>query len=84
MGHLYFREENVMDSNGIREIIDDIVIGMDASSISDTDIFNEIGIDSLDFANILLEIEERYGVSIPNDDVEECGSIQQILDYISK
>ena len=30
-----------MDSNGIREIIDEIVIGIDLSSISDIDIFKE-------------------------------------------
>ena len=73
-----------MDSNGIREIIDEIVIGIDLSSISDIDIFKESGIDSLDHANVLLAVEEKYDVKIPDEDVGKCASIQQILDYFSK
>jgi acyl carrier protein len=35
----------------------------------------ECGLDSMDFASVLMEIEDRFKVAISEDDLERVGSI---------
>lgn len=45
---------------------------------------NEQGIDSLDSASIYLLIEEKYGFKIPDDDISQLDSINNIVTYVNK
>jgi len=40
------------------------------------------GMDSMEMSNIMLEIEEAYGIKIPDSDLDELDSIGDILDYV--
>jgi acyl carrier protein len=42
------------------------------------------GLDSMDFASILMEIEDRFKVSISEDDLERVGSIDGITAFIEE
>jgi len=42
----------------------------------------DAGIDSLDFANVLLTIEERYGVQIPDEQALELTSLGAMAEYV--
>ena len=74
----------MLDSEKLRKVIGDTVIGFDVSSLKDTDVFTESGIDSLDHMNLLLAIDDEYGLNIPDGDVDQCTSIQAIIDYFEK
>lgn len=39
-------------------------------------------VDSLDMANILLLIEEKYDIKIPDEDMSQIQSINDIVTYI--
>lgn len=41
-----------------------------------------LGVDSLDIASIFLNIRENFGVSIPDDDMDELDTIDKIVSYI--
>ena len=72
----------MITSDEIRAIIGDLVIGVDVSALGDDARFTESGIDSLDHINILLAIEERFGVHFPDEeDAEQWGSIDAVLEY---
>ncbi|MCC7275276.1 MAG: acyl carrier protein [Alphaproteobacteria bacterium] len=43
--------------------------------------FYDVGLDSLDHAQILMALEELHGLRIPEDDVDACRSIAAIIDY---
>ena len=43
----------------------------------------DLGVDSLDLSGILLEIEEKFGIKIPDSDIEHLTSINSIVAYIS-
>ena len=73
-----------MDSNEIRNIITEVVIGFNVNNLEDHQSFSEAGIDSLDHMNILLYIEENVGIEIPDSDVDKCNSIENIKSYINK
>jgi acyl carrier protein len=44
----------------------------------------ESGLDSLDFATLLLMIEDKYHVSIGEDDLEHLGTLNKLVNYIGK
>ncbi len=67
----------------IHEIIKEIVVGFDASELKDDQDFIDAGIDSLDHSNILLAIEEKTNVPIPDDEVENCSTINGIIKFLN-
>jgi len=55
----------------------------DADEISpSTNIMEDLGADSLDVVELLMAIEETFGVSVPDEDVTGLKTIQDIVDYI--
>ena len=73
-----------MKTEQIKDVITEVVIGFDIENLREDQNLLDAGIDSLDHMNILLAIEEQCGIEIPNQDVEECTSIEGILLYIQK
>jgi acyl carrier protein len=44
----------------------------------------DAGIDSLDHAALLLALEEKYAIKIPDSDVDGLSSINQIATYLER
>jgi acyl carrier protein len=43
---------------------------------------NDLGADSLDTVELVMALEEEFGVEIPDDDAEKIGTVQSAIDYI--
>lgn len=74
----------ILDGDQIRTIIKEAVKGVDVSQLGDEQAFSEIGIDSLDHSMILLAIEEKSNVKIPDEAVERCESIAGIIAFLQE
>jgi acyl carrier protein len=48
----------------------------------DTDLMNDLGADSLDLVELIMALEEEYGVSATDESVYEHKTIGEIADYI--
>ena len=58
---------------------------IDPSEITDeTDVVDDLGADSLDVVEILMTIEEEFGVSIPDDDVASLRKLSALTPYIEE
>lgn len=44
----------------------------------------EMGLDSLDHASILLAIEEKYGIKIPDEETPNLISLDALAGYVAK
>ena len=69
----------------INEIIEMIAkqLKVDVSEITpDTDILDDLGADSLDVVEILMSIEDTYGITIPDDEVQNLRTINLLSNYI--
>ena len=69
----------------INEIIEMIAkqLKVEVSEITpDTDIINDLGADSLDVVEILMTIEDTYGITIPDDEVQNLRTINLLKAYI--
>ena len=51
-------------------------IKMESSFIDD------LGADSLDIVELIMALEEEFGVEIPDEDVEKIGTVGEAINYI--
>lgn len=65
----------------IRDVIGKTIDDFDAAALSAGDDFFDAGLDSLDHATVLLGIQEDCGLTIPDEAVDQCRSINGILEY---
>jgi len=47
-----------------------------------TNIMDDLGADSLDVVEVLMAIEEHFGISVPDEDVTTLKTVRDIADYI--
>ncbi len=45
-------------------------------------ITDDIGVDSLDAVELVMELEEEFGIEIPDEDVEKMIIVEHIVKYI--
>ncbi len=57
--------------------VDDGKITLEAKFIDD------LGADSLDTVELIMQFEEEFGIEIPDEDAEGLLSVGQAVDYIS-
>ena len=58
-------------------------LGIPESQItSDASFVKDLGIDSLDYAELVMEFEQTFDVKIPDDDAERMQTIGQAVSYI--
>jgi len=48
----------------------------------ETDWMNDLGADSLDLVELIMSLEEEYGVSVTDESVYEHKNVGEIADYI--
>jgi acyl carrier protein len=73
-----------MQVDDIRKIIAENVIGFDVDSLSENDNFNDAGIDSLDLQSILLSLQEVHGMTVADEDIDQCQTISGIIALFKK
>ncbi len=58
-------------------------LGISESEITpDASFVKDLGIDSLDYAELVMEFEQSFDIKIPDDDAEKMQTIGQAVNYI--
>ena len=65
----------------LRSVLVDKVAGLNIKNLESETRFSDIGIDSLDMMMILLELDERYGIQISDEDIAKCVSLKTLLEF---
>ncbi|MFQ7034708.1 MAG: acyl carrier protein [Candidatus Borkfalkia sp.] len=50
----------------------------------ESDVVKDLGADSLDVVELLISLEDDYGISIPEDDIVNVKTVKDIVDMIEK
>ena len=59
-------------------------LGVDESEVTPNASFtNDLGADSLDTVELIMELEKEFGISIPDDQAEKISTVQDAVDYIA-
>ncbi len=68
------------------EKIVDIVVGQlgcDADTVTeDSAIVDDLGADSLDVVEMLMAVEENFGVVVPDEDIPNLKTVRDIMTYV--
>ena len=68
--------------NKIKEIIVD-KLGIEESEITDSASFtNDLGADSLDTVELIMEFEKEFNVSIPDEEAEKIQTVGDAVAYL--
>lgn len=58
-------------------------LGIPESEITpDANFVRDLGIDSLDYAELVMDFEQTFDIKIPDDDAEKLQTISQAVKYI--
>lgn len=73
-------EQQVFDK--IRTIIVD-QLGVDEDKITrDTTFQDDLGADSLEIVELVMEMEDQFGREIPDEDAEKLTTVGKAVDYV--
>ena len=68
----------------IREITTDR-LGVDESDVTLEASFREdLEADSLDLVELIMELEEQFGMEIPDEEAEKITTVEQAVDYVAE
>ena len=50
----------------------------------ETSFIDDLGADSLDSIELVMALEEKYDIEIPDEDAEEMHTVSDVVNYIGK
>lgn len=68
----------------IRQIITDNASNVDGGQIPLDAKLMDTGLDSLDVATVLLEVQEVFGVTIPDDQEDDFQTLSEIVQFVEQ
>lgn len=58
-------------------------LGVDENEVTPAASFtNDLGADSLDTVELIMEFEKEFGIQIPDEDAEKIGTVGDAISYI--
>jgi acyl carrier protein len=60
-------------------------LGVDEAKVTENASFvDDLGADSLDTVELVMALEEEFGIEIPDEDAEKITRVKEAVDYIDK
>ena len=76
--------EMAVSQDKVRQIIAD-QLGVKKEEVTDTAKFvDDLGADSLDTVELVMALEEEFGIEIPDEDAEKLATVGDALRYIDE
>ncbi len=58
-------------------------LGCDEGIVTeDASILDDLGADSLDVVEMLMAVEENFGISVPDEDIPNLKTVRDMMNYI--
>ena len=68
----------------VKEVVIDKLGVEDDKIVSTASFVDDLGADSLDTVELIMQLEEEFGIEIPDEDAESITTVQAAVDYIDK
>ena len=73
-----------MDFETLRSMIAEILTIEPENIKQETRLKDDLGADSLDLFQLVVELEEKYDVEVPDDELEKIVTVQDALDMAKR
>ena len=77
-----------MNRQEIEKKVNDILVdklGVDPSEVKEEATFaGDLGGDSLDCVEVIMECEHEFGISVKDEDAAQCSTVKDICDLVEK
>lgn len=70
-------------SDKVKKLLQDKLGIADTAITPEANLLKDLGIDSLDFAELVMEFEHEFNIKIPDQDAEKLQTISDVESYIS-
>ena len=68
----------------IKELIEN-KLGVNSKHYSENSNFREdLGCDSLDFIDLIMEVEREFNIAIPDSDIDQVSTVKGLINYIKE
>ncbi len=93
MQQVFFLSRNIINLNfkimtDVKEKVVSIIVerlGVNPEDVVETASFtNDLGADSLDTVELIMEFEKNFNVQIPDDQAEKISTVGDVLKYIEE
>lgn len=84
---LFKKEEPMYNQDTFNKVSSIIAeqLGVDKDKVKlESDLTEELGMDSLDSVELVMALEEAYGIEIADEDAEKIKKVSDILDYLAQ
>ena len=74
-----------MEVKSIREKVMEVLeeqLGPFRIEVTDTTTFDELGADSLDKVEMVMQLEEAYAISVSDENLEQMKTVADIVSYL--
>ncbi len=66
----------------VKEVVIDKLGVEEDKIVSDASFVDDLGADSLDTVELIMQLEEEFGIEIPDEDAEKMTTVKSVVDYI--
>ncbi|MCK4545873.1 MAG: acyl carrier protein [Candidatus Eisenbacteria sp.] len=77
-----------MDSAQLEQKIKEIVVerlGVEEAKVTtDASFIDDLGADSLDTVELVMALEEAFGIEIPDEDAEKLVTVKDAIEYLNQ
>ncbi len=75
--------ESTLESK-VKRIIAEHLAVEEQEITSSSSLVDDLGADSLDLVEIVMQCEEEFNIEIPDEDADKLKTIQDLYDYLGK
>ena len=65
----------------VRLLVDELQID-EADINMDAELSNDLGINSIELADLVMQCEDRFGIEIQEDDIRKFTTVGDVVDYL--
>lgn len=63
-------------------IVEQLAIDNPDAITEEANFKDDLGVDSLDLFELVMALEEEYGVEIPSEELEKIQTVQDVMNYL--
>ena len=86
LANIAIKSGNGQEGKKMFELVRDLIVDMlslEKDDVQlDSNLFDDLGADSLDAVELNMALEEKTGIFIPDDDLKEMKTVRDIVEYV--